>query len=150
MERARGKEERDRGRTRKGRRVKGREIGGGRASIPRIRHMLPPLLLLLYLPSIIIIPPHRSRFSFPLRSLHLLSRHLPLSCRRKSRCAGEASRESNRFASKLADHYVKLAKCDATRSRDAASPAADAVAYFGGNNLRDERRRVFAEARRRR
>jgi len=97
---------------------RGREIGGG-TSTPRIRHMLllPPLLqsLLLLLPAFDnnYTPASRNPYKLP---------SIPLDYRRKSRCAGEASREGNRFVSKLADHYAKLAKCDGTRFRATLAP----------------------------
>lgn len=91
---------------------RGREIGGGRTSTPRIRHML---LLLLLLPLLLLLLPAFDNNYTPASRNPYKPPSIPLDYRRKSRCAGEASREGNRFASKLADHYAKLAKCDGTR-----------------------------------
>lgn len=104
---------------------RGREIGGSRTSTPRIRHML-LLLLLLLLPAFDnnYTPASRNPYKPP---------SIPLDYRRKSRCAGEASREGNRFASKLADHYAKLAKCDGTRFHVTTAPLPAL-----GSNLRDD------------
>lgn len=86
--------------------------------------LLPQSLLLLLLPAFDNNYTSASRNPYKLPSI-------PLDYRRKSRCAGEASREGNRFASKLADHYVKLAKCDGTRFRATPLPALR-------SNLRDD------------
>lgn len=85
--------------------------------------LLPQSLLLLLLPAFDnYTPASRNPYKLP---------SIPLDYRRKSRCAGEASREGNRSANKLADHYAKLAKCDGTRFRATPAPAP-------GSNLRDD------------
>lgn len=73
-------------------------------STPRIRHMLLLLLLLL-------LPAFDNNYTPASRNPHKPP-STPHDCRRKLCCAGETSRESIRFANKLADHYTKLAKCD--------------------------------------
>lgn len=92
------------------------EIGGGCTSIPRIRHMLLLLLLPLLLPQsllLLLLPAFDNNYTLASRNPYEPP-SIPLDYRRKSRCAGEASREGNCLANKLADHYVKLAKCDGT------------------------------------